>query len=120
VFLDAHLRVQRHTFGQVADVAANVHGLGHHVEAGDAGDAAGGRQVTGEDAQGRGLAGSVRAEKADDLTFLDVKGDVRDGLDRAEVLGEPFDLDHGTILWVRLRGKAARGGTAPGGGTSRT
>src|SRR5205823_1938618 len=41
VFLDAHLRVQRHALRQVADVAAHVDRLGHDVGAGDAGDASG-------------------------------------------------------------------------------
>ena len=44
VLLDAHLGVERHALGQVADAPADLHRLVHDVEAGHAGDAAGGRQ----------------------------------------------------------------------------
>ena len=94
VFLDAHFGVQRHALGQVADIPPHVHRLVHDIEAGDAGDAAGGRQEGCQDAHGGRLAGTVGAEEADNLAMRHVEGDVADGGVVAVVLGELADVDH--------------------------
>ena len=52
---------------------------------------------------GRGLAGAVGAEEGDDLALLEGQVDAADGVDGAEVLGDPGDLDggHGARRWRR-------------------
>src|SRR5439155_26185512 len=97
VLVHAHLAVHRHALGQVADVLADLVGLRHHVVAGDLGDAAGGGQVAGEDAHGRGLAGAVGAEEADDLAAGDLEADTVDGQDRAEILERLWTLIMRTV-----------------------
>src|SRR5262249_2703818 len=74
--------------------AAHLHRVVHDVEAGHAGDAAGGRQVGGEDAHDGRLAGAVVAEQADDLVLLDLEADVVDRHDGAEELAQVLDVDH--------------------------
>src|SRR5262249_23957673 len=96
VLLDAHFGIQRHALRQVADVAAHFHRLRHDVVVGDPGDAARRRQVAGEDAQSRRLAGAIGTQKADDLAPGDLKADVINGQNGAEILGDVLNLDHRT------------------------
>ena len=51
-------------------------------------------RIAGEDPHRRGLAGAVRAEKADDLTSLDVERDAVHGHQVAVALGDVVGLDH--------------------------
>ena len=106
VFLDAHLRIERDAFGQIADALADLHRLRHDVEAGHAGDAAGGRQIGGQDAHDGRLAGAVVAEQADDLVLLDLETDVVDGQDGAEIFAQIFNVNHGPTVSVRLPRRA--------------
>src|SRR5207248_5803478 len=94
IFLDAHLGVERDVVGQVADVLAHLHRLRHDIEAGDARDAAGRRQVRREDAHGRRLAGAVEAEEANDLSLVDLEADLIESQHGAEKLGDAVTLDH--------------------------
>ena len=87
VFLDAHFAVQRNALRQVADAFTDFQRVFHHIEAVHFGDAAGGRQIGGEDAHDRGLAGAVVAEESDDLVLFDLEADVADGQDVAKVFG---------------------------------
>ena len=54
----------------------------------------GGGHEAEEHAQRGGLAGAVRAEEPDDAAPLDGEGDVVDGGQAGEALGEPVDFDH--------------------------
>src|SRR6516164_4426193 len=76
VLLDAHLRVERNTLGQIADVSAHVHRLCHHIEPGDLRDPTGRGQVSGKDSHRRRLAGAVGPQETDDLAACYLKVDV--------------------------------------------
>src|SRR5690606_10298010 len=91
---DGHLFVQRDGFGQITDLPAGLKRLAEHVVAGDGGCAVVGRHVTGEDAHGGRLAGAIRAQKADDLTRVDVEGEVVDCPEAAVRLRQPFNRYH--------------------------
>src|SRR5262249_59164368 len=91
--VDAHLGVEGDAFRQVADVFADLHGVVHHVEAADGGDAAGGGEERGEDPYGCGLAGPIGTEEADQLARRDLEVDVIDGQDGAVFLDEVVDPD---------------------------
>ena len=84
-------------------MAAHVERFGHDVETRHAGDAAGRRQIAGQDAHGRRLAGAVQAEEADDFTFINSEGDMVDGQYRPEILGEVIDLDHHVAVSARVK-----------------
>jgi hypothetical protein len=59
-------------------------------------DGAGARRAEAEHHVDRaGLAGAVRAEERDDLAAADGEVDAVDGLDGAEVLGEPGEVEGG-------------------------
>jgi hypothetical protein len=70
-----------------ADELADLVGLGCHVVAGNGGAAFVGGDEGGEDVDGGGLAGAVRAEEAEDGALFDVQVDSVDGGYRAEALG---------------------------------
>ena len=55
---------------------------------------AGRHDEAGEHADRRRLAGTVRAEQAEDLAVPDREGQVVHRLDRAEALAEALHLDH--------------------------
>ena len=84
---DFHLRVERRSFGQVADAPFHLHGVFQHVKTGDVGRALRRRQEAGEDAHGGGLPGAVGAEEADDLAFFHLEGDVVHGDSASVSLG---------------------------------
>ena len=94
ILAHAHVGVERRRLGQIAGAALGLDRLLDEIEAGHDGGALGGRHVAGEHAHGRGLAGAVRAEKAEDLAAFDREADVVDGGEGAVPLGEVLDLDH--------------------------
>ena len=60
----------------------------------DAGEAAGAGAVdAGDEIEDGGLAGAVGADQADDLALLDVEGEIVDGAETAEVLGQTRRLE---------------------------
>ena len=73
VLANPHLGVQRHALGQVADPAADLHRLVHHVVTREPRVAAGGGQPRREDAHAGRFAGAVRAEEPDEFAGLDLK-----------------------------------------------
>ena len=83
----------------VADAAAHLARLADQVVTGD-GRGAGARHQQGrEHAQGRGLAGAVRAEQPDDLALGDIEIDAADRVNRTglrlEAAGQAASVDHG-------------------------
>src|SRR4051812_15528045 len=52
-----------------------------------------GTQERGQDPDGRGLSGAVRAEQAEDGLRLDLQVHAVEGLDLTEVLDQPLDVD---------------------------
>src|SRR5262249_49991190 len=95
IFLDAHLAVERDVLGKVSDVPPDLDRLLVDVEARHLRASRGRRDVTGEHAHGRGLAGPVGSEQSHDLALVDVKADAADRLRVGEPLREGFDTDHG-------------------------
>jgi hypothetical protein len=81
--LDGHIGIHRRSFGQVANVAADLHGIAEHVEAGDLRGAGRGRHVSGEDTHGGGLARAVRTEETENFAFIYGERHVIYGRDRA-------------------------------------
>ena len=90
---DGHLRVGRRALGQEAQSPPRRHAVGLHVVAADAGGAGGRDHEAGEHPHRGGLAGAVRPEEAEHLAARHVEGDVVDGGEAAESLGQPVDLD---------------------------
>ena len=86
VFSGAHFGIERRDFRQIPDAALDLQGFLQHVEARDCGGARRRRKKTRQHAHGRGLACAIWAEKADDLPFLNLKGDVVN----SRVAGVPF------------------------------
>ncbi|CAM5527602.1 hypothetical protein SSTU70S_03289 [Stutzerimonas stutzeri] len=82
----AHVAITGRAFGQIADLALGLQRLRLDVVAEDAGAAGGRREEAGQHLHGGGLAGAVRAEKAQHLARLDAE---RQGIHR-RVLGESF------------------------------
>src|SRR6185312_5591883 len=76
--------VEREALAHVPDVALDRLRFAEHVVSGDRRFAARRREETGEHADGRRLAGAVRAEEAEHLARTHVEGDVIDGREAAE------------------------------------
>ena len=91
---DRHVQVEGDDLGQIADRPLDGVGLVEDVEPGDRRPARRGRQVAGQDAHRRRLAGRVRAEQAPDAARLDLEGQVADGDELPISLGEPLNFDH--------------------------
>ena len=118
VIAHAHVPVHGRCLGQVADAAANLHGLLQHVEALDAGRAVGGSDEPGEDLHGGGLAGAVGSQEAYDLTALHVEGDAVHRGVGAVALDEILDIDggHGDPPWAKQVSRRGRGFQGTTGG----
>ena len=80
------------------DVAAHVVGLGDDVEAGHLGAACSRPEQGREHADDGALAGTIRAEKAEDLALPHFEVDAVDRFHRSEMADEPFGDDGGLRL----------------------
>ena len=123
--------VERELLRHVADRPLDALGLAADVEAADRRRPGGRVEEAAEHADGRGLAGSVGPEKAEDPAAVDIEGDRIDGREVAEPLRERLDLDrmfgHGApVLSPDLSSPApfpagpgpGRDRSRPGSGTS--
>src|SRR5207253_207363 len=79
------------------DSLAHLWGVAHHVEARDARGAVFGQQQGRQDANGRRLAGAVRAEQPEDTARLDAEIDAAKRVDVAVALTQPGGLDGGGV-----------------------
>src|SRR5215467_13727361 len=70
---DSHFGIERRCLGQIADALANFHRLFEDVEARDPRRSSGRRQVAGQYPHCCGFTRAVRAEEAQNFTFLYVK-----------------------------------------------
>ena len=113
VLADGHFRIQGRRLGQIARPALGLEGLVEDVETGDPGMAFGGRQVAGQDAHRRGLAGPVGAEEAQNLAGFDLEAQVVHGRERPVALGHVLHFDHAAFSPEAMRRAAARR-TKPG------
>ena len=79
-----------------AHAALGLDGAGGDVDAIDLDRALGGREHAGEHVERGGLARSVGAQKAKDLSVTDLKREVlhREGLSAVVGLGHVIDLNH--------------------------
>ena len=75
---------------------ANDRGLVHHVMPEDLGAPRVRSEQGREDANERGLPGSVRPEQSEDRSLRDVEVDTRERKRRAEALGHALDVDGGS------------------------
>src|SRR5262249_41755990 len=67
----SHLRIQRRGLRQIADVPPDLERLLKDIETGNAGRAAGRRQIPGKDAHSRGLARAVWSQESEYLALAD-------------------------------------------------
>src|SRR6266508_3263408 len=86
-------RVDADLGGHDPDATAHLLGGGPGVEAEDLDRPSVGRQQRADDPQGRGLAGPVRPEQAEDLAGVRLERDAAKHLVRAEGLLQAVDLD---------------------------
>ena len=102
--------VESELLGHVADDPLDVLALAGDVEAADERLARGRPEDAAEHPDGRGLARPVRAEEAEDLAAADAEGDVVDGGEFAERLGQAADVDAGppSPLMPRRRSASER------------
>jgi len=75
------------------DVGLEPFALFDHVATGDPGLAGGGPQLAGEDADGGGLAGPIRAQEAKDFAGLDGETDAVECAQPVIVAGQVVDFD---------------------------
>ena len=113
VLVDPHLRVDGNPLGQVAYEPPRPQPVPRHVQPPDADAPGGGRQVTRQDAQRRGLARAVRAEKAHDLSLRNLEGDVAKHRSIPEAAGQSLYVDHGVGSTQSARLLACPGTEAP-------
>ena len=93
----AHVGIERHGFGQIADVGAGLERLAWRRRSPrPRRRPPEGGQIPGQHAHGGRLARAVGAEKAEDFALADVEGHVGDRHTRAVVLGQVLDANHAT------------------------
>ena len=110
---DLHFRVERGSFGQVADAFLDLDGLLEDIETGDAGLSRRGRKKAGEDAHRRRFPGAVLAEESDDLALTHFEGDVFDRDIASVSLGQAFDFDHSVICLTDCPDRVLRRRASP-------
>ena len=94
VLAPRELAVERRVLEDQADARANRALILANIETGDLRDSRGGSDQRAKDADGRRLAGAVRAQETEDLAGMDVKVDASHGLDLAVGLDEVTNADH--------------------------
>src|SRR5438874_1895508 len=94
VFPDTHVGIKRAILRHVTDAPPDFDGFPENVEAVNRSPAGGRRQVAGQDAQSRRLAGSIGAEKTNDLALGNLKRYVANGSVIAVVFGQIGNVDH--------------------------
>src|SRR5262249_43281013 len=87
------VRIERQLARQITDNALDLHRLLPAIQIRDARCAGVWIEQRHQQANGRCLAGAVRPEKAEGLSFVDVECDVVDAPAAAVALGQPFGLD---------------------------
>ena len=89
-----HVQIERGLLGQIPDAGFRLVGLFEDVVSIDFDRALAGGQVAGEDVHGRGLAGAVRPQEAEDLPFFHLKADMVYSHMGPIPLGQVLYLDH--------------------------
>ena len=104
---DGEVLVERELLGHVADDLLDPLGLAADVEPADRGGAGGRVEKAAEHPDGRGFAGPVGPQEAEDGAALDLEAHGVDGGERAEPLGQRLHFD-GMIRHGRPRTETAR------------
>jgi hypothetical protein len=97
---DAHVRVKRHAFRHVADLAFRCEALANDVVARHEQSSCGRREITGQHPQEGALAGSVRPQQAEHLAAADFE---REPVERGEcpiTLADGFGADRNRLLSI--------------------
>ena len=94
IALDRHIGIQRRNLREIADIGLCPDRVLKDVGAVDEHLPRGRGDVAGEHVHGRGLAGAVRAKKAQNLAVLNSKADVVHSLLVTVVLCQISDFDH--------------------------
>ena len=76
------------------DSGGRFDAVGGDVDACNLGSTAGGGDETRQHPHSGGFAGSIGAEKGHHLPTIDGEGNIRDGGEVPEMLGQAFSLDH--------------------------
>ena len=106
--------IERRGFGKIADAFLHFEGLLEDIETGHVRLARGGGQEAGEDAHSGSLSGPVGSEKANNLAFFHLEGDVIDGDGTSVSLRQTFDFNHSEsqpINSERAKGASGDAGT---------
>src|SRR5690606_25800870 len=123
VVLGAQVPIEAELLRHVADRRLDARGRARDVVPGDEGPPRGRREQAAQHADGRRLAGAVRAEIAEDLAAPDLEGDVAHRDEGAEALAEIAHLDdrvaHGASACARSAMRA-RKRSSKSGGTGRS
>ena len=110
VLLDRQRLVQRELLRHVADAPLHFFRIAAHVDAIDHRRSRRRLQQPAHHADGRRLAGAVRAEKSEDLSALDGEADAIDGGERAELAREIAHEDRAVVPSSPQRPLEARAG----------
>ena len=97
VLIDRQQLVEREPLRHVADPPLDAFGIARDVDAADDAPSRGRRQQAAQHADGRGLAGAVAAEEAEDLAAPHVEADAIDGDELAEAARQIAHLDRAAV-----------------------
>src|SRR5436309_394111 len=95
VFCDGEVAIERRLLKHEPDAASDLEVLAHDVVPGDSRGAATGGQQGREDMNGRGLAGAIRPEKAEELALAHLQVEGVERPNRAEIFAEAAGCDRG-------------------------
>ena len=94
VLVRRQLVIERELLRHVANETLDLLQLPGHIQAADPRQPAARLEQPAQKPYHRGLARTIRAEKAEDRALLDLEADVINGGEVAKPLGQPFTLDH--------------------------
>src|SRR5690606_37397965 len=103
-FIDGKVFVHAEEVGHVADDAADLAAMLETIKAADRRTALIGPHQAGEDLHGGALAGAVGADEAEDLASADLEGEVIDGGEGSEALGDVAEDEHGLLVYREFVG----------------
>ena len=90
----SHVGVERAALGQVSQSLGGVDPLVPDIEPSNGGCTLARGKIPGQQPHQGRLAGAVRSEKGDDLSLRNGERDLLDRHEGAEILAQPFGLDH--------------------------
>jgi hypothetical protein len=94
VFNNAHFRVERATFGHIANAFTDCNGIPKNINTIDSNLTRGSGKKASKDTHGGGFTCTIGAKESDDLTFQNIEGNTAHCKKIAVVLGEIFNMNH--------------------------